>query len=224
MNNKAPTVQLQGKNWIQALRRHTRATDRRTLITSCVPDKPLGDNSIVVGNEGGPVAVASALLTANMNSLPLDWAARGSVGGMNLGFFIVRQLPILPPETYLETACVSRNFAELVAERVLELTYTAHDLEPFARALGYEGFPFVWNEERRHGLQSELDAIYAHMYRLDREDLKWILDPLPPSISFSTLKKNEEQEFGEYRTQRLVLQAYDQLAAGAEPDVSGEAG
>ena len=106
--------------------------------------------------------------------------------------------------------------------RVLELTYTAHDLEPFARDLGYEGPPFVWDDDRRHRLKSELDAIYAHMYRLDREELEWILDAPPPSASFPTLKKNEMKEFEEYRTQRYVLAAYDQMARGELPDLSGE--
>ena len=35
-------------------------------------------------------------------------------------------------------------------------------------------------------LKSELDAIYTHMYHLDREDLEWILiryHPVPPSYS-----------------------------------------
>ncbi len=220
MNNKSPVMQPQGKAWLHAVRQLARATDHRTLIAGVLPGNPLGHSSFVIGNEGDPVAVASALLAANMNSLPLDWAARCSVGGTNLSFFIVKQLPMLPPEAYLAEACKGRLYAELVAERVLELTYTAHALEPFARELGYEGPPFVWNEERRHCLKSELDALYACMYRLDREELEWILNPEPPSVSFPTLKRNEEKEFGEYRTQRLVLQAYDQLVAGQEPSVS----
>ena len=102
----------------------------------------------------------------------------------------------------------------------MELTYTAWDLQSFAEDLGYEGDPFPWNEERRHRLKCELDAIYAHMYHLDRDDLQWILDAPAPSASFPGLKRNEMQEFGEYRTQRYVLQAYDQLARGELPDLN----
>ena len=57
------------------------------------------------------------------------------------------------------------------------------------------------------------------MYQLDRADLEWILEALEPSASFSGLKRNEFQQFGEYRTQRYVLQAYDQLAQGQLPDL-----
>lgn len=51
----------------------------------------------------GAWAVGSLLVMANMNSLPLDWAARLSVGGANLNFFIVKQFPVLHPEAYLES-------------------------------------------------------------------------------------------------------------------------
>jgi hypothetical protein len=35
-----------------------------------------------------------------------------------------------------------------------------------------------------------------------------------PSETFRGLKKNQEKEFGEYLTQRLVLEAWDQLENG----------
>ena len=158
-------------------------------------------------------------MLANLNSLPLDWTARLSVGGVNMNFYIVKQLPVLPPEVYLETAPTGDAWIELIVHRVLELTYTAWDLQPFAQDLGYDGPPFVWDEERRHRLKCELDAIYAHMYQLDREDLLWILDAPEPSQSFPGLKRNEERQFGEYRTQRYVLQAYDLLAQGRLPNL-----
>lgn len=71
---------------------------------------------------------------------------------------------------------------------------------PSHRDLGYDGPPFRWDENRRHRLKCELDAIYTHMYRLDRSDLEHILDAPHPSASFPTLKRNELKQFGEYRT------------------------
>ena len=56
------------------------------------------------------------------------------------------------------------------------------------------------------------------MYGLDRSDLEYILDAPHPGASFPTLKRNEIKRFGEYRTQRYVLQGYDQLVSGAGPD------
>ena len=191
------------------------------MLTSNVPLSGLGNSAPVMDYEASRT-IASALVLANMNSLPLDWAARLSVGGVNMNFYIVKQLPVLPPEPYLEETIKGLKYVELIVPRVLELTYTAHDLKPFAEDLGYEGPSFQWDEERRHRLRSELDAIFAHMYRLDRSDLEWILDAPPPSASFPTLKRQEMRQFGEYRTQRYVLQAYDQLARGELPDLGAE--
>ncbi|GIW10807.1 MAG: hypothetical protein KatS3mg061_1864 [Dehalococcoidia bacterium] len=92
-------------------------------------------------------------------SYVFDFPTRQKAGGTHLNFFIVKQLPVLPPETYTPAL-----LAEIVP-RVLELVYTAHDLAPFARACGYDGPPFIWDEERRAQLRAELDGIYAHPLR-----------------------------------------------------------
>ena len=219
MSNKGPLLNIDHSKWLQAFRGITNATNERTLLTGNFPQSGVGNSAPVFDYHHGR-AIASALVMANMNSLPLDWAARLSVGGSNMNFFIVKQLPVLPPEAYLEKPYFrSSAYVELVAPRVLELTYTAHDLEGFARDLGYEGPPFRWDDHRRHLLQSELDAIYAHMYGLDRADLEWILDAPPPSSSFPALKSKEINRYGEYRTKRLVLQAFDQLLRGESPDL-----
>ena len=218
MSNKGPIINLERGEWLQVFRGIARSTDERTLLTDNIPQSGVGNSAPVLTYEHSRT-IASALVLANLNSLPLDWAARLSVGGVNMNFFIVKQLPVLPPDAYLEKARPGKTWAELVIPRVLELSYTAWDLQSFAEDLGYDGPPFIWDEERRHRLKCELDAIFAHMYQLDRADLEWILDAPEPSASFPGLKRNELQQFGEYRTQRYVLQAYDQLAQGQLPDL-----
>ncbi|MFZ9753834.1 MAG: hypothetical protein ACO3B3_09820, partial [Cyanobium sp.] len=104
--------------------------------------------------------------------------------------------------------------------RVLELTYTSHDLQPWAQDLGYDGPPFIFDPERRALLRADLDAYYAHLYGLSRDELRYILDPADlmgpdyPSETFRVLKTNEIRQFGEYHTQRLVLEAWDRLFGG----------
>ena len=218
MSNKGPLIDFELNEWLQVFRGITNATNERTMIAQNVAESGIGNSAPVISYQYAKT-IAATLVLANLNSLPLDWATRLSVGGVNMNFFIVKQLPVLPPETYLETSPSGSAWAELIVPRVLELTYTAWDLQPLAQDLGYEGDPFPWDEERRHRLKSELDAIFAHMYQLDRADLEWILDAPEPSASFPGLKRNELQQFGEYRTQRYVLQAYDQLARGQLPDL-----
>lgn len=219
MNNKGPLLNINNDSWLQVFRNIARATDERTLVSGDLPSNGVGHSATVVEFEYAH-AVASALVLANMNSIPLDWATRMSVGGVNLNFFIFRQLPVLPPEAYLEESPTGASYVEMVVPRVLELTYTSNELAGFALDLGYDGLPFTWDEEQRHRLRCELDAIFAHLYGLERDELEWILDAPSPSASFPTLKRNEISQFGEYRTQRYVLQAYDQMVRGQPPDLS----
>jgi len=77
--------------------------------------------------------------------------------------------------------------------------------------------PFKWDEERRAVLKAELDAIYAKLYGLTTEELRYILDPQDvygpdfPGETFRVLKEKEIRLYGEYRTRRLVLEAWERL-------------
>lgn len=103
---------------------------------------------------------------------------------------------------------------------MLELAYTAHDLAAWARDLGYDGPPFAFDPDRRAILRAELDAWYAKLYGLTRDELRYILDPADvmggdyPSETFRVLKDKEIKEFGEYRTQKLVLDAWNKIQTG----------
>jgi len=65
--------------------------------------------------------------------------------------------------------------------------------------------PFRWDEERRAHLRAELDGLYAHLYGLTREELDYILDTFP------IVRRKDEAQYGEYRTKRMVLEAYEGL-------------
>ncbi len=120
--------------WLTAFRDITNATNERTVVSSAAGRSGVG-NTAAVYELVPRVAAAAAMLLANFDSIVLDWAARFSVGGTHMNFFIVKQLPVLPPKAYLQEALPDLTYAELIIPRVLELTYTAHDLEPFARDL-----------------------------------------------------------------------------------------
>jgi N-6 DNA Methylase len=196
------------KNWLIAFRDICRSTDERTAIFSILPRVGVGNNGPLMFFDEKHLSLAGCLL-ANLSSLILDYIARHKVGGTHLNFFIAKQLPVLPPEAY------SQSDIDFITPRVLELVFTTNDLQPFAQEMGYGGDPFSWNPERRAHLRAELDAYYAHLYGLTRDELRYILDPTDlygdefPSETFRVLKKNEINEYGEYRTQRLVLEAWD---------------
>ncbi len=140
---------------------------------------------------------------------------RQKVGGTSLSFFIVKQLPVLLPIHYQGT-CKWDNRASLAAwilPRALELTYTAWDLEAFAKDCGYDGPPFRWNEKRRFLLRCELDAAYFHLYGIARDDVDYIMETFP------IVKRKDEKKYGDYRTKRVILEIYDEMQRAME---SGE--
>jgi hypothetical protein len=199
------------RGWIVGWRKITRSTDERTLISSVLPRGAAGDSLPLVLPDLDARLVSG--LIGNFSSLILDFVERQKLGGTNLTFQFLFQLPILNPHFYTETHLA------FITPKVLELTYTSHSLAPFARDLGYEGPPFNWDEDRRAQLRADLDAFYARAYGLTRDELRYILDPADvmgpdyPSETFRVLKEKEIRQHGEYRTRRLVLSAWDRMEA-----------
>lgn len=82
--------------------------------------------------------------------------------------------------------------------------------------------PFRWNDERRARIRAELDARIARLYGLTRDELRYILDPADiygpdfPGETFRVLKEKEIRQYGEYRTRRLVLEAWDREERGTD--------
>ncbi|HBP0630580.1 N-6 DNA methylase [Pseudomonas aeruginosa] len=201
-------------DWLMGWRDITSAHVYRTVIASVVPRVGVNHKTPLWFANSSPSVEHSAALLGNFNSLTLDYVARQKIGGTSLTYFYLKQFPFLPPERYTEADLA------FIVPRVLELTYTAHDLSGWAQDLGYNGEPFPFNPVRRATLRAELDAYYAKLYGLTRDELRYILDPTDvmgedyPSETFRVLKKKEQGEFDEYRTQRLVLAAWDKLERG----------
>ncbi len=200
--------------WLMGWRDITNATNERTVIASVVPLSGVGNKVPLLLFDEAINANRAAAFLANLSSLALDFAARQKIGGTTLNYFYLKQFPVLPPDRYTDTDLA------FIVPRVLELTYTADDLKPWAEDLGYAGPPFPFDPDRRAHLRAELDAYYARLYGLTRDELRYILDPADvmgadyPSETFRVLKNNETRAVGEYRTQRLVLAAWDRLESG----------
>ncbi|ARM01793.1 hypothetical protein BOC59_18570 [Burkholderia pseudomallei] len=207
--------------WLMGWRRNARSTDERTTIAAVMPRAAQGDSVFLFNFPQSARPELLAALQGCLTSLALDFVARQKVGGMNFSFYFMKQLPMLAPSNYDPQALA------FIVPRVLELTYTTNDLRPWAsglsaydpRPVAERGQPFAWNPERRAQLRAELDAYYARLYGLTRDELRYILDPANvmgtdyPSETFRVLKEAELRSFGEYRTQRLVLEAWDRQSS-----------
>ena len=194
-----------------AFRDIARPTDVRTAIAAIAPRAGYGNTlPLLLGVE----ALASACLVANVNAMCTDFVARQKAQGTHLNWYIVEQLPVIAPEDY-DRLFGDTTARDLVRDHVLRLTYTAHDMAPFARDLGYDGPPFTWDEKERRHLRARLDALYFHLYGLDHDDANYVLGTFP------IVRREDEAAFGSYRTRDLVLAYMNALAAGdTETDVS----
>ena len=164
----------------------------------------------------------------SLNSFVFDYIARQKIGGTHLSDYILKQLPFIPPASYANPCLWSDSTQCLKAwllPRVLELTYTAWDLEAFAQDCGWSGPPFRWDEERRFLLRCELDAAFFHLYL--GQETEWRQQPAALTQAFPTpraavayildtfpiVKRKDEAKFsGDYRTKRVILEIYDALA------------
>jgi hypothetical protein len=237
--------------WLMGFKDVTSPTNERTAIFAVLPRVAVGHKVPLAFLTAVSHVKEVACFLTNVNALVFDYVARQKVGGLSLGYFFLKQLPVLNPRTY------SLADMEEICPSVLELVYTAWDIKPFAddlwrqseerfrqrilceleehkTATGGHEFnppewaeiaedgiplaPFKWDEDRRACLRADLDAYYAHLYGLTRDELRYILDPKDvygpdfPSETFRVLKEKEEKLYGEYRTRRLVLEAFDTLA------------
>ena len=194
----------EGCGYALGFRDIARATDVRTTIASIVPWAGYGNTlPLVIGDD----ALSSTYLVANLNAMCADFVTRQKAQGTHLNWYIVEQLPVIASADY-DRQFGGTTARDLVQDHVLRLTYTAHDMAPFARNLGYYGPPFRWDEEERRHLRARLDALYFHLYGLSREDADYVLGTFP------IVRRQDKKEFGRYRTRDLVLAYMSALAAG----------
>ncbi len=196
-------------SWLLVWRDVARSTDEHTCFATIIPKVLASRTSPALGFDA--VNKPTILLT-NLNTFILDYLARQKVGGIHLNFSILKQLPILIPEQYALACAWDHNTTidEWLLPRALELTYTAWDLEPFAKDCGYDGPPFIWDEERRFLLRCELDAAYFHLYGIERNDVDYIMETFP------IVKRKDEKLYGNYRTKQIILEMYDEMKRAME--------
>jgi hypothetical protein len=180
-------------------------TNQRTFIASAMPAVAAGDSVFLIER---PEVGGIGLLLAQFNAFIVDFIARQKVAGLNLNFFYVKQFPILSPETFVLAAGWNLETAlgEWISRRVLHLVYTADDMTQIAAELGYYGDPFLWDAMQRQEVLCELDAAFFHLYGIAHDDVDYIMETFP------IVKRKDVAAHGEYRTKRLILEVYDQMA------------
>ena len=141
----------------------TNTTNERTVLGSLIPLSAVGNNLPIWLTDRRGVEVGCFI--ASMCSFACDFAARFKVGGTHLNFFIAQQLAVLPPSVFQASVSpLTTSLSRHLTTSLIELIYTSHSLQPFAQDCGYDGPPFIWDEERRFEIRCELDALFFHLY------------------------------------------------------------
>lgn len=213
--------------WGLAFRDIARSTDVRTVISSVVPKAGFGNKApMIVPTDPKSWRTTGPLLIGNLNSIPFDFVARSKVMSTSVNWFIVEQLPVVPPSGY-DLPIGDTTAGAIVRDHVLRLSYTAHDLAPFARDMGWvyapgevqaDGSPakpgevkppFPWDEDQRRLLCARLDALYFILYGVtDPDDVRHVLSTFP------IVRRKDVAEHGVYLTELLVLWFLRALQAG----------
>ena len=219
-------------------RRVARNTDERTCISSVLPWGAASYGWIL---SLGPDPQSLCLLCSVYNSYPFDYLLRNTLSQPSIPQSSAKQIPVVPPRRFSDHAAWAEAViaANWLVPRVLELTYTAWDLEPFARDCGWDGPPFRWDEGRRFLLRCELDTAFFHLYLPSDENGEWRqaatadgcpYDETPEQLAelkghfptprdavahimdtFPIVRRKDEQEHGSYRTKDTILAIYDAM-------------
>ncbi len=189
-------------SWFVAYSWVTSPTNERTMIAYPLPKAAVGNSTpLVLVRNGAP-------LLAALSSFALDYALRQKLGGVNLTYTTVQQLPVLPPSGL---SCKApwdsgQTVESWILERVAKLVYTATDMAGFAAEYHCGASPYTWDPLQREQLRAELDAAFFHLYGIDRNDVDYMMETFP------IVKRKDIAEHGEYQTKRLILEIYDAMA------------
>jgi hypothetical protein len=141
------------------------------------------------------------------NSFSMDWLARTRLTSPKMAFSLLDGLPFPRP-------AITDEFVQHVAPTVLRLLCTAHEMTPFWNQMAKLGLVATVAENTippnalveptsRAEERAKLDAyVAARVFGLNRQELSDVLS------SFEVLRRREEKAHGEFRTKRLVLEAF----------------
>ncbi len=220
-------------DWALGYKEISAPTNARSMIATLLPGVGFGNKvPLLIPQDQPPSAAArtASLIAANLNSFAFDFVLRQKLQGQTINLFILEQLPVIAPTRFHDPlpaafAQAMRDaklmnghhpqptVADFVIPQVLALTYTAHDMAPFARDLGYVDAagqvlpPLVWNDEERRARLAALDALFFWLYGLDANDAAYILSTFP------IVREQDERAFGRYRTRDEVLARLALLAS-----------
>jgi hypothetical protein len=184
-------------------------TNERTLVASIIPSGSLCGHKVpTLLFEGGDCEWYMVAWVAIANSYAMDFIARKKVS-LSLTYTILDSLPFPRLDR-------SDPRVRALVPRCLGLSCTGPEMIPFWNRLAAEGWvpaasgatetPGELDDEARLQIRAEIDAIVARdLFALTRPELEYIL------TTFPTQQRYQEEKYGEFRSRRLILNAFEQM-------------
>jgi len=190
-------------------------TNQRGLIAALLPAASVSGHTVptIEFNDSGPENLLLWLGVAN--SFAMDFLVRPKVS-LHMTYTVMDSLPF--PRDFRKTPAA----AEIV-RRVCALCAVGPEMQAFRETVleaGILSFPsdVVEDPDRRAVLAAEIDVLVAReVYGLSKDEMLYILDPANilgddcGIETFKALRNRELREFNEFRTQRLIEEAWDRL-------------
>lgn len=185
-------------------------TNERSLFAALIPPNTIAGNAVPTIMYAREYEWMYVIWLAAANSFTMDFLVRMKVS-LNLTFTLLKSLPFPRPNS-------PDSVVQLLAPLVLELTCTGEEMMGFRIAMREFGLVHQVPDDlrapsgilgRRLALKALVDAIVARdVFHVERDELAYIL------TTFPIVKESETALYGEYRTERLVLMAFDALDRG----------
>jgi len=192
---------------IIAFKNVTSSTNQRTMIAAFIPYAGVVHSSPLIFTGCDINTRLTACLLGNLNAFAYDYICRQKIGGVNLSYFIIEQIPTFHPDFYKQKCPWNKKqtLEKWISDRVLKLTCTSNDIIPLAEAAGFKPKVHKWDPAERLDLMAELDAAFFLLYGIERNDVEYILS------TFQGLQKESPDLLAGSTTTARILQYYDEL-------------
>jgi len=190
-----------------AFKNVTSPTNQRTMIAAFIPYAGVVHSSPLIFTGSDINARLTACLLGNINAFTYDYICRQKIGGINLSYFIIEQIPTFSPDFYKQKCPWNKkqSLEKWISDRVLKLACTSNDMIPLAKATGLKPPIHKWDPAERLDLMAELDAAYFLLYGIERNDVEYILS------TFAGLRNVSPDLLAGLTTTTRILQFYDDL-------------
>jgi len=190
-----------------AFKNVTSPTNQRTMIAAFIPYSGVVHSSPLIFTGANIDARLAACLLGNLNAFAYDYICRQKIGGVNLSYFIIEQLPTFHPDFYKQKCAWDKKqtLEKWISDRVLKLSCTSNDMVPLAKAAGFKPPVHKWKLDERLDLMAELDAAFFLLYQIQRNDAEYILS------TFSGINNEDQTLLGSNSTPAKILSFYDNL-------------